>query len=260
MYDEVVRLAQSGFKEIVLTGIHIASYGKDLKDTNLLELIGLIHSVEGIQRIRLGSIEPTLLTQEFINSIKDLHKVCQHYHISLQSGCDETLKRMNRKYTTGEYKAIVDQLRKAMPDVAITTDIMVGFPGETQDEFDNTCEFVRDIQFSKVHVFQYSPREGTPAATFESQVSPDEKERRSKFLIELARSLEEQYMGRFSGRIEKVLFEEKSHQFKGFYEGYNEHYVKVAAKGSDELEGNIFNVKLDSIDIENGIMFGEVVK
>ena len=161
---EVKRLAQSGFKEVVLTGIHIASYGKDLGDERLIDLIEAIHETEGLERIRLGSLEPTLITDDFMKRLSSLKKVCNHFHLSLQSGSDTVLQRMNRKYTTDEYKSIVGTIRQYMSDVAFTTDIIVGFPEETEQEFLETCEFVKTIGFSKVHVFQYSPRKGTPAA------------------------------------------------------------------------------------------------
>ena len=170
--DEVNKLALNGYKEIVLTGIHIASYGKDIKNTSLLDIIKKVHEIDGVERIRLGSIEPTTITQEFVDEISKLHKVCPHFHISLQSGCDSTLKRMNRKYTTDEYSAAVKLLRDSIEDVSITTDVMVGFPGETEEEFLSTVNFLKEINFAAMHVFKYSQRKGTPAADFKEQVSP----------------------------------------------------------------------------------------
>ncbi|HHY82169.1 MAG TPA: tRNA (N(6)-L-threonylcarbamoyladenosine(37)-C(2))-methylthiotransferase MtaB [Clostridiales bacterium] len=258
--SEVQRLAEAGFKEVVLTGIHIASYGKDLGDTSLLELLKAMHGVSGLERIRLGSIEPNLLTQEFIDCVRDLPKVCRHYHISLQSGCDATLKRMNRRYTTGEYREIVHRLRKKMPDTAITTDIMTGFPGETDEEFEETYNFVKEIGFSKIHVFQYSPRKGTPAASFKNQVSPEVKEKRSRELIELGHSLELAFMKSFVGKQVSVLFEEEHPDMKGLYEGYTEQYVRVTAPGGPELAGMILPVEIYEINRETNSLEGRVVR
>ena len=178
---EVENLASNGYKEVVLTGIHVASYGKDIKDSDikLLDVIKQINDIEGIERIRLSSVEPILFTDEFVEAVSTMDKVCPHYHLSLQSGCDETLKRMKRRYTTEEYKAIVDRLRAAIPNVSITTDVIVGFPGETNEEFDKTYEFLKDIELTHMHVFKYSPRKGTPAATMENQVDPSTKHDRS---------------------------------------------------------------------------------
>lgn len=243
--QEVERLAAAGFKEIVLTGIHIASYGKDLKDTNLLALLQDIHKVQGIERIRIGSIEPTLLTEEFVRTVKDLPKVCRHYHISLQSGCDATLKRMNRRYTTTQYREIVDRLRSEIPEAAVTTDIMVGFPAETEEEFADTYSFTEAIAFSKIHVFQYSPRQGTPAAAFEHQVPAADKEHRSRELIALGHQLERAFMDRFVGKEVAVLFEDESADKKGYYEGHTDHYIRVIAPGGPELEGRLLPVLIE---------------
>ncbi len=184
---EVENLASNGYKEVVLTGIHVASYGKDIKDSDikLLDVIKQINDIEGIERIRLSSVEPILFTDEFVEAVSTMDKVCPHYHLSLQSGCDETLKRMKRRYTTEEYKAIVDRLRAAIPNVSITTDVIVGFPGETNEEFDKTYEFLKDIELTHMHVFKYSPRKGTPAATMENQVDPSTKHDRSEKLLQL---------------------------------------------------------------------------
>ena len=255
--EEVHRLADAGFQEIVLTGIHIASYGKDLKTTTLLGLLQDIHKVEGIQRIRLGSIEPTLLTEEFVQKVKQLPKVCRHYHISLQSGCDSTLKRMNRRYTTAEFREIVERSRREMPDTAITTDIMVGFPGETEEEFAETYCFVESIKFSKIHVFQYSPRTGTPAATFEDQVPAQKKEQRSQKLIHLGNQLEKEFMEQFVGRQVNVLFEEEHSGHKDFYIGYTDQYVRVTAQGDFNLEGKLLPVMVESIEENN--LIGRII-
>ena len=163
--EEISEIALRGIKEVVITGIHVASYGKDFKEkVGLIDLLEEINKIEGIERIRLGSIEPTLITEEFLNRLTKLEKICDHFHLSLQSGCDETLKRMNRRYTTEEFKESTKLLKKAYPNVALTTDIIVGFPGETEEEFEKTYEFLKDIDFYKMHIFKYSPRKGTKAA------------------------------------------------------------------------------------------------
>lgn len=244
--EEVRRLADGGFKEIVLTGIHIASYGKDLKDTTLLGLLREIHKVDGIERIRLGSLEPNLLSKEFVSEVKDMKKLCKHYHISLQSGCDSVLKRMNRRYTTDQYREIVECLRTEIPNAAVTTDIMTGFPGETDEEFAQTLEFASNMAFSKIHVFSYSPREGTPAASFENQVAPEVKEKRSRELIDLAKRLEQNFMERFIGQQVEVLFEEEYPEEKGFYAGYTDEYIRIAAQG-ENLEGKLLTVTAEEI-------------
>ncbi len=254
--EEVQRLADNGFKEIVLTGIHIASYGKDLQITSLLELLQDIYKVDGIQRIRLGSLEPNLLSKEFVSVMKDMNKVCRHYHISLQSGCDATLKRMHRRYTTDEYREIVKGLRSAIPNVAITTDIMVGFPGETDEEFAQTLKFVEDIAFSKIHVFPYSPRKGTPAASYENQVPSETKEKRSRELIDLGNKLEQSFMEGFVGKQVEVLFEEEHPAWEGYYEGYTDEYVRVAVPDEgQQLEGMLFPVLIKEVE-KHGLIGG----
>ena len=187
--EEVNHLAQNGFKEIVLTGIHVASYGRDLENTSLIEIIEQVHQVEGIARIRMSSVEPKTLNDEFIERLSKLDKICRHFHLSLQSGCDETLKRMNRKYTTEEYLKVVNRLREVFPEVAITTDLIVGFPGETEEEFQCTVDFIQKVNFSGMHVFKFSPREGTPAAQHKNQVLPQIKEQRSRIITSLAQEI-----------------------------------------------------------------------
>ncbi|MFY9178110.1 MAG: tRNA (N(6)-L-threonylcarbamoyladenosine(37)-C(2))-methylthiotransferase MtaB [Caldicoprobacterales bacterium] len=252
--SQVHSLVKAGFQEFVLTGIHVASYGKDLNNVDLLSLIEEIAKIEGVERIRLGSLEPTLLTEDYVKGIKDIIKVCRHYHLSLQSGHDHTLKRMNRKYNTKEYREIVDRLRKYIPNVAITTDIMVGFPGETQEEFEGTMDFVKSIGFSRIHVFKYSPRQGTPAARYKDQVPEDIKEIRSRKLIALGKEMELNYLKTFIDKEELVLFEEKSKEKKDWYEGYTDHYIRVAVQYNDSLIGKIVPVCLETI--QDGIMLG----
>ncbi len=245
--SEVKELSQNGFSEIVLTGIHLASYGKELKTTSLLDIIQRINEIEGIQRIRLGSIEPTTITEEFVGAAAAMPKLCPHYHLSLQSGCDRTLKAMNRKYTADEYRQSVDLLKRHIPDVAITTDIMVGFPGETEEDFISSLEFAREIGFSKIHVFKYSPRKGTPAAEAADQVAPEMKEERSEKMLSLSDSLEEQYLQQFVGRELEVLYEQELNEKKGFIEGLTKNYIRVAIEGSDDIKGKIINTKLKKI-------------
>lgn len=255
--SEVKRLSKNGFKEIVLTGIHIASYGKDLENAHLLDVLKEVHSVDGIERIRLSSVEPTLLTDDFIREIKALPKFCPHLHISLQSGCDETLKRMNRKYSTEQFRKIVENLRHEMPNIAITTDIIVGFPGESDDEFQTTYNFVKEMAFSQIHVFKYSPRKGTPAAKFEDQVKGDVKSSRSEKMIKLGNELMNLYMNNFIDKEVEVLFENHYDSDKNILEGLTPNYIRVAAKGTGGLIGQIIKIKIDKM--KNDIMFGEIV-
>jgi len=237
--EQVKRLAASGFKEIILSGIHVASYGKDLCGVNLPDLIDRIQYIDGIERIRIGSVEPTFFTDDVISRFKNISKLCRHFHLSLQSGCDETLKRMNRRYTTSQYEEIVYKLRENFPGVSVTTDIIVGFPGETEDEFNKTYEFLKSIELSKMHVFKYSPREGTPAATFENQVSPEIKEKRSHMLIELSSKYEKKFIDLFIGKNLKVLYEQESKDLQGFIEGYTDNYINVKSPGGNDCIGSI---------------------
>jgi threonylcarbamoyladenosine tRNA methylthiotransferase MtaB len=255
--EEVRSLAGAGYKEIVLTGIHLASYGIDLKTTSLLDIIKKIHEIPGIERIRLGSIEPTTVTAEFVDTVSTLVKLCPHYHVSLQSGCDETLKRMNRKYTTGQYRKAISLLREYIDDVSITTDIMVGFPGETEEEFEKSCRFAEEISFSKIHVFKYSPRKGTPAAGFPGQVEPAVKEERSSRLISLSNEKTLEFNSMFAGRTFPVLVEREVRTKKGFVEGLTPNYIRVVFRGNNKLEGKIVDVRMDKA--ENDYMTGEMV-
>lgn len=255
--EEVSRLSDAGFKEVVLTGIHIASYGKDLGDGRLIDLIEKIHEVDGIERIRLGSLEPTLVTDEFMTRLSRLNKVCNHFHLSLQSGSDTVLKRMNRRYTTDEYRKIVEIIRHYMNDVAFTTDIIVGFPEETEDEFRETYDFVEEIGFSKVHVFQYSPRKGTPAAELK-QLNGTIKHDRSKRLIELSEKLSKEFNEKFIGKTLDVLFEEESKYKAHHIEGYTTNYIRVIALEDFSLIGKIEPVKIEAIKDES--LIGIVVK
>lgn len=256
--NEVKELAAHGFKEIILSGIHIASYGVDLKgDYNLLKILEEIDKVEGIERIRIGSIDPQFFTEGVIDKLSSLKKLCPHFHLSLQSGSDETLKRMNRRYTTKEYKNIVEGLRRSIKDVSITTDIIVGFPGESEEEFNSTYEFLRDIKLSKMHIFKYSPRKGTKAAGMAEQINGKVKDERSNVLIELDRELENEFMSKFIGRTMKVLYEQKQNGSDCLYEGYTPNYIKVVSKINSNVEEKIINTKLT--EVKNGVIVGEFI-
>lgn len=242
--EEVHKLAEAGFKEVVLTGIHIASYGRDLRQIGLLELVSRIHEVDGIERIRIGSIEPTIVTGEFAAAAARMEKLCPHYHISLQSGCDETLSRMNRRYTAVEYKKSVELLREKIPDVAVTTDVMVGFPGETEKEFETTFEFLSGIKLAKMHVFKFSPRKGTPAASFDGQVAATVKESRSIRLLELSDKCSLEFNRSFTGRTMPVLYEQEVKGSDGYFEGLTPNYIRVISNGNNNPAGNIIMSEL----------------
>ena len=240
--DEVTKIAQKGIKEIVITGIHIASYGKDFENNyKLIDLLEDLNKIEGIQRIRLGSLEPTIITEEFAIRLSKLEKICNQFHLSLQSGCDETLKRMNRKYTCDEFREVTKILRKYFKDVNLTTDIIVGFPGETEEEFNKTYEFLKEIKFYKMHIFKYSPREGTPAAKMPNQVDGNIKEQRSQKLIELSDQNQLWYNQKHIGKPVEVLFEEEK---DGVWSGYTKNYIKVNIKSSKNLENQLVTVKI----------------
>ena len=252
---EVKELALKGFKEVVITGIHVASYGKDFKEQyELIDLLEEINEIAGIERIRLGSIEPLLISEEFIERLSKLDKVCHHFHLSLQSGCDETLKRMNRRYTTLEFKEISNRIRNCFDDAILTTDVIVGFPGETEEEFQTTYKFLKDIKFYKMHVFKYSVRKGTKAENMQNQVSPEVKEQRSNLLLEMSDKNEAEYLNNYIGKEIQVLFEEKDN--KGFYKGHTTNYLMVEVKSNEELENQIRNVKIVSQGVN--CLIGEV--
>ena len=239
---EIKQIAQKGIQEIVITGIHIASYGRDFDNGYyLIDLLEEINKIDGIARIRLGSLEPTIITEDFMKRLIKLDKICHHFHLSLQSGCDETLKRMNRKYTTSQFKEIVSRLRKYYNDVILTTDIIVGFPGETEEEFKQTYQFLKEIKFYKMHVFPYSPREGTRAAIMENQVDNKLKEHRSKELIEMSNQNQKKYNEQYVGEEVEVLFEENE---DGYYKGHTQNYILVKYKTNDNLENKLKYVKV----------------
>lgn len=254
---EVKELSANGFKEIILSGVHTASYGVDIQgDWNLVRILEEIDKIDGIERIRIGSIDPTFFTEGVIERICTLKKLCPHFHLSLQSGCDGTLKRMNRKYTAADYKEVCDNLRKYMKDVSITTDVIVGFPGESEMEFNETYKFLKDIKLSKMHIFKYSKRAGTKAASMPFQVDGNLKEERSKALIALNLENEREFMNKFVGRTMSVLYEEKVSKDEDAYVGYTENYIKVITKSNVELNGKIIPTKVVSIEDEH--MIGEI--
>jgi len=238
---EAKRLSENGFSEIVLTGIHLTSYGKDTGGMSLIDILNGLNGIEGVKRIRLGSLEPLYMSPDLIKRLSGLEKLCPHFHLSLQSGCDDTLRRMNRKYTTNDYMNIVSNIRSSFMDAAITTDIMVGFPGETDGEFNKTCSFVEQVGFSQAHIFQYSKRKGTRAADMENQVPSSVKERRSKILFDICEKSKNNYRDMLPGRAMEVLFENEK---EGMWEGHTANYVPVRVVSEKPLAGCIYKVKL----------------
>ena len=269
--EEIKKIAQKGIKEVVITGIHLASYGKDFKNEEvkgyrkkygydeqyvefdpkddlqsggfrLIELLEQINKIDGIERIRLGSLEPKLITENFIHRLSKIEKICPHFHLSLQSGCDKTLKDMNRRYTTAEFRNSVNLLRKYYKNVSLTTDIIVGFPGETDNDFEETYKFLKEVKFYKMHIFKYSPKKGTVAAKMSNQIDGKIKEERSKKLIELSDKNEEEYNRETIGKTVKVLFEEKDGEY---YKGHTTNYITVNAKSEENVIDKIKEVKIE---------------
>ena len=270
--EEIKEISKKGIKEVVITGIHLASYGKDFKEEavekyrknygydekytkftpnddlhsggfRLIELLEQINKIDGIERIRLGSLEPKLINEEFINRLSKIAKICPHFHLSLQSGCDKTLKAMNRRYTTEEFEKAVELIRKYFKEVSLTTDIIVGFPGETDEDFDKTYQFLKRIKFYKMHIFKYSPKKGTVAEKMPNQIDGKVKEERSKKLIELSNKNEEEYNKNNIGKIVKVLFEEKVGEY---YKGHTTNYITVNAKYNENVIDKIKEVKIEN--------------
>lgn len=280
---EIEAISKQGIKEVVLTGIHIASYGKDFTDEKvkeyrekygykgdfikfdpkddlhtggfrLIELLEQIEKVTDIERIRIGSLEPKLINDEFVKRLANLNKICEHFHLSLQSGCNETLKRMNRRYTVEEFEESTKLLRKYFKDVKLTTDIIVGFPGETDEEFNKTYEFLKKIKFYKMHIFKYSIRKGTVAEKMPNQVDGKVKEERSKILIELSNKNEEEYNQELIGKVVDVLFEERK---KEYFEGHTKNYIMVKVKTTENLQNEIKKVKI--VRTENLETYGTII-
>lgn len=254
--DEIKAIVEKGIQEVVITGIHVASYGIDFKDSNirLIDLLEKVNQIEGLKRIRLGSLEPNIITDEFVERLKKLDKICEHFHLSLQSGCTETLKRMNRKYTTEDFEKVVKRLRNAFTNVVLTTDIIVGFPDETEEEFNTTYEYLKKIEFYKMHVFKYSQRKGTRAAIMPNQVDSKIKEERSHKLIELSNKNEKKFLEKYIGKEVEVLFEQKDNRY---IKGHTSNYILVKTKEA-EIENKIKKVKIEKE--ENLELIGSVTK
>ena len=260
--SEIKKIAKEKIKEVVITGIHVASYGKDFDNENtskkirLIDLLEAINKIDGIDRIRLSSLEPTIVDEEFVTRLSKLDKICDHFHLSLQSGCDETLKRMNRKYTTQIYRDAVATLRKYYPEASFTTDVIVGFPGETDEEFAKTYEFLKEIDFYRLHVFKYSPRRGTVAEKMPNQIDGNKKEERSNKLIELSNSMENKHNQSYIGKTVKVLFEEFE---DGFFKGHTTNYMMVKVAGEEEQSDKFVNKILDVKIRENNDATRELI-
>ena len=255
--EDAKKLVDAGFSEIVLTGIHLGSYGKDLGGPYLIDLLEALENIEGIKRIRMGSLAPTLFDREFTERISRLSKLCCHFHLSLQSGCDETLARMNRKYDTKAYAEAVERIRGVFPKAAITTDIMTGFPGETDEEFEKTLKFVEKISFADAHIFQYSVRKGTRAQTMPAQVSAADKEARSHRLIALTTKMRNAFLKAHIGEEMTVLFERACKGIPDTYEGKTDNYITVLAKSAEELSDTYRNVRITAV--VDGVCQGELL-
>ena len=253
--DEVEEMSKKGIKEVVVTGIHVASYGREFEgNIGLIDLLEEINKIDGIERIRLSSIEPTIITDEFIGRLKKLNKICDHFHLSLQSGCDETLKRMNRHYNTEEFKNAVNVLKETYPNVALTTDVIVGFPGETDEEFEKTYKFLKEIDFYMMHIFKYSPRKGTAASKMPNQIDNRIKEERSKKLIELSKNNQKRHNESYIGKEVEVLFEEKEGEY---IKGHTSNYIVVKVPYRS-VENQIVKVKI--VNEEDLELIGEILK
>lgn len=257
--EEAQKLAENGFREIVLTGIHLSSYGIDI-GSDLLEAIFTIHQIPQIERIRLGSLEPNIITEEFVRNIKALPKVCPHFHLSLQSGCDTVLERMNRKYTAGEYYEKCELLRRYYKDPAITTDVIVGFPGETEEEFESTKKFLQKIGFFEMHIFKYSKRANTKAAVMPGQIAEEVKAERSNQLLKLEKEMSFSYRKKRIGKIEKILVEEKILiEGESYQIGHTEEYIKVAIKTPENLVNQIVEARIEEVQKED-ILLGKKIE
>ena len=257
VYEEVVRLAKAGYHEVVLTGIHLGSYGVDLEEETLLSLIEKIHDIDGIERIRLGSLEPRVMTEEFVERIAGLSKVCPHFHLSLQSGCDETLKRMNRKYSAEEYYEVCKRLRRHYDNPALTTDVIVGFAGETEEEFSQCKAFLEKIEFFETHIFKFSIRKGTRAAKMENQVPDQIKTKRSNELLALNEKNSVKYLQEHFGKELEVLMEEEMLiDGEKYFVGHTKEYIRVAVKTEEDFTNRFVTVKANKI-LKDLILLGE---
>ena len=240
--EEIQSVVKKGIQEVVITGIHVASYGIDFKKQNirLINLLEEINKIEGLKRIRLGSLEPNIITDEFVERLKKVDKICEHFHLSLQSGCNETLKRMNRKYSAEDFERVVTRLRNAFPNVALTTDIIVGFPGESEEEFDTTYKYLEKIKFYQMHIFKYSQRKGTRAAVMPDQIDGNIKEERSHKLIKLSNKNENEFLKKYIGEEVEVLFEQQEGEYT---KGHTSNYIMVKVKEKN-IENKMIKVKI----------------
>lgn len=245
---EIKEIAENGIKEVVITGIQVSSYGKDFENNyKLIDLLEDINKIDGIERIRLGSLEPLIITDEFCDRLSGINKMCHHFHLSLQSGCDKTLKEMNRRYTTEQFEKVVERLRNLYNDVILTTDIIVGFPNETDNDFESTYEYLKKIKFYKTHVFKYSPRKGTVASKMKNQIPGDVKEERSKRLIELSTENQNEYLKDYIDKKVDVLFEEREDDF---LKGHTANYIMVKSIQDDDKLNKIVTVNIKSFENE----------
>ncbi len=259
--EEARNLAENGYREVVLTGIHLDSYGVDFAsgEEDLLSVVQKIAQVDRIERIRLGSLEPRIMTEAFVEGLSKVDKLCPHFHLSLQSGCDETLKRMNRKYNTLEFGACCERLRRYFKEPALTTDVIVGFPGETEEEFARTVEFLKEIRFYEIHVFKYSRRKGTKADRMTDQISEEIKSERSDILLKLTREDSQAYRKRLVGSLQEVLMEDACRIGEKTYQtGYTKEYVKVAVESDEVLANRIVRVKIEGL-AESGLLYARLL-
>ncbi|MDD7183172.1 tRNA (N(6)-L-threonylcarbamoyladenosine(37)-C(2))-methylthiotransferase MtaB [Peptostreptococcus porci] len=254
--EEIENLSKNGFKEVVLTGIHVASYGKDLRDgSDILTVLKAVHNIDGIERIRLSSVEPKLFTNEFISEICSMEKLAPHFHLSLQSGSDGVLQRMNRRYSAEEYKRIVEILRDRISDVSITTDVIVGFPGESNEEFLETLGFLKELKLMHTHIFKYSPRKGTPASIMENQIDSQTKNFRSGVLLSLCTKNFRHFVEKFKDRELRILVEELDND--GYYEGLTDNYIRIKVKSEHDIRGEFVNIRI--LDIMDDYCIGELI-
>lgn len=249
---EAKKLVASGFKEIVLTGIHTGGYGEDLTDYRLADLLRELDQIEGLARIRISSIEASQIDDELLQVLNHSSKMCRHLHIPLQAGDDQVLKRMRRKYTVAEYREKILQLHEALPQVAITTDVIVGFPGETEEQFENTYRLIEELSMYQLHVFPYSKRTGTPAARMTDQVPAEIKHQRVSRLIELSKQLQKHYAEQFVGEVLDVIPEREVEDRTGYYTGYSDNYLPIQFPASADLVGKVCRVRLDQADESGG--------
>ena len=246
--QEIASLARAGYQEVVLTGIHLSSYGLDLEGESLLSLIQAVHQIDGIRRIRLGSLEPRIVTEKFVAALAGMEKFCPHFHLSLQSGCDATLSRMNRRYTAEEYERTCELLRRTFDQPALTTDVIVGFPGETEEEFEETLAFLKRIRLFETHVFKYSRRRGTRAAVMENQIPEQVKTERSRILMELDRENSEAYILEQRGRDVEILIEEKMVLNGTEYQvGHTKEYIRAAVIAEQDLTNRIVSARIENM-------------